>query len=231
MTLRDIEWTDLTLTPESTVRRGTPLTQNGAADAIAGVLAVGKPFIVDAFALAQESGQPAEPEMRLLASTHAFPYIRLALSIRPGDTYDVRFVGLDIALESQDDEAICWSMQPMRVDQEIKTRAESKVSSKLKLEIAELGAALTERDEYVVYQPTVEAFNLERADPAWELRPAPGRRLSGIQLLHLIVRMPQATKATARVTLRADISRQGFLWRYTARRAEDREDVCTIALP
>ena len=129
-----------------------------------------------------------------------------------------------------DGNALCWSMEPMKVDQEIKSKAEVSFSTKFKIKMAEIGGQEKESAEYVVYQPVVEAFNLQRADPAWELRAAHGKELSGVQLFHMVVQAPKMGKCQARVTLRADIVRQGFLLTYSARRRDLREDVATLTV-
>jgi hypothetical protein len=82
------------------------------------------------------------------------------------------------------------------------------------VKLAEVGASTKESAEYVVYQPVIEAFNLQRADPAWELRAAPGKQLSGIQLFHMVIRAPKGAQCHALVGIRADIIRQGFLFTY-----------------
>lgn len=224
MKLADLEWSDVTLVPGDAVR--DPRQED-----VAGLVRVAKPVVGDATALSRAAHQELDPEIKLLSSRYVFPYLRFAVSIRPGDNYDVRFVALDVNLESPHNEAICWSMQPLRVDQEIKARTESKLSSKLKLEVAEIGGEESEIGEYVIYQPTVEAFNLNQEDPAWELRSVEGRKLSGIQLLHMVVRLPKESTATARVSLRADISRRGFLWSYRARRSDQSEELFATPLP
>lgn len=224
MRIADIQWTDLTLTPADTLR-------GEVQDEVAGVISLGKPFVVDAAALALASQKELDPEINLFMPTHIFPYIRFAVSIRPGNKHDVRFVALDVELESPNNEAICWSMQPVRVEQEIKARIESKLSSKLKLEIAEIGSEGSIGSEYVIYQPEVEAFNLYKVNPAWELRAVEGRKLSGIQILHMIVRMPKDSNALSRVTLRADIFRKGFLWSYRVRRSDQSEEIFSTLLP
>lgn len=224
MKLADIEWTNVTLVGEKVRERSLK------SEEVDNIISIGKPIVGDAVTVARASGQELDPEIKGLSTTHVFPYVRFALSIRPGDKHDVRFIGFDVKLESPR-EAISWSMQPLRVDQEIKTRTESTLSSKLKVEIAEIGGDETAADEYVIYQPTVEAFNLNRDDPGWELRAAPGRQLSGIQILHMVVRLPKESTATARVSLRADISRRGFLFTYRARRSDTSEEICTAQLP
>jgi hypothetical protein len=225
MRLADIEWNDVTLVGETVRDAGFK------SDEVNDIISIGKPIVGDAVAVARASKQELDSELKLLSSTHLFPYVRFALSIRPGDKHDVRFVALDVRLESPGSEAISWSMQPIRVDQEIKTRTESKLSSKLKLEIAEIGGDESAMDEYVIYQPTVEAFNLNRNDPGWELRAAEGRKLSGIQILHMVVRLPKESTASARVSLRADIFRRGFLWTYRARSSDQSEEICATRLP
>jgi len=121
-------------------------------------------------------------------------------------------------------------MEPMKVEQELKSKVEATISSKLKVELAEVGGEAKESAEYVVYQPVLEAFNLMRADPAWELRAAPGKQLSGVQLFHIVVQAPKVGECRARVTLRADIMREGFLFSYHARRPDQAEDLATLVI-
>jgi hypothetical protein len=222
MKIAEVEWSEVTLVPEDVMRDEPP-------EEVDGVVSVGKPFVVDAIALARASREELDAEITLLAGTHVFPYLRLPLSIRPGDKHDIRFVALDVTLESNGGGAVCWSMEPMRVDQEIKVRTESKLTSKLGLKPVAISGSASESEEYIVYQPRVEAFGIGQANPGWEMR-AEGRKLSGVQIFHMVVQVPKAGKPLARVSLRADIWRRGILWPCRARRADQSEEIFAVAL-
>jgi hypothetical protein len=220
MSLTNVEWTELKLEPDDTAfRSGHAATK--------GVIAFGTPVTFDALALTKQANAEPDAEIQLMAREFSFTYVRLALSIRPGDDYTVRFVSMDLDLGP---DGVCWSMEPLKVEQQIKSRTESKVSSGLKLKLASLGSEIKDSDEFVVYQPTIEAFNLMRPDPAWELRAAPGRALSGTLLFHMIIRLPKRSSSVARISMRADVSQRGMLWNYRVRRPDNSEEIASIRL-
>jgi hypothetical protein len=218
MNLSDIAWQELDLAIEDRQRADAP-------EKLKGVLAFGEPVVHDCLALAKAAGQKPDAEMKLLSDQHRFTYLRLALTIRPQENLLVRFVSLDLVLGGN---ALCWSMEPMKIEQELKSKAEVSFSTKFKIKLAEFGGQTKESAEYVVYQPEIEAFNLQRSDPAWELRATVGKQLSGVQLFHIVVQAPKVGECQARVTLRADIIRKGFLLSYSARRPDRREDIATL---
>jgi len=220
MNVSDMAWQELDLALEERTRDNAP-------EKLRGVLAFGAPVAHDCFALAKAQGEQPDAEIQLLSDQYRFTYLRLALTIRPQEDLLVRFVSLDLALDGN---ALCWSMEPMKVEQKMKSKAEARFSTKFKLKLADIGSDAKESSEFVVYQPVVEAFNLQRADPAWELRAAPGKQLSGVQLFHLVVQAPKSGQSQARVTMRAEIMRQGFLFRYRVRRGDLREDIATVPL-
>jgi hypothetical protein len=220
MSLADIAWHELDLAINDRQRADAP-------EKLKGVLAFGEPVVLDCFALARAAKEDPDPGMKLLSDEHRFNYLRLALTIRPKENLVVRFVSLDLTL---DGDALCWSMEPMKVEQEIKAKAEVSFSTKFKIKMAEFGGGEKASQEYVVYQPVIEAFNLQRSDPGWELHAQTGKQLSGIQLFHMVVQAPKARECRARVSLRADIMGHGFLWNYTARRSDQREHVASFSI-
>jgi hypothetical protein len=216
----DLEWHDLDLTIDETQRSDAP-------EKLKGVLAFGEPVVYDSEALAKAAGKELDPELQLLSDQHRFSYMRLALTIRPQENMLVRFVSLDIGLDSG---ALCWSMEPMKIEQELKSKSEVSISSKLKVKLAEVGADEKESAEYVVYQPVIEAFNVQRADPAWELRAAPGKQLSGIQCFHMVIQAAKSEQCHAKVSVRAEIMRRGFIFNYRARRSDQSEEIAVVSV-
>lgn len=216
----DLKWQDLDLTADETQRGDAP-------EKLKGVLAFGEPVVYDSEEFARAAGKELDPELQLLTDQHRFSYMRLALTIRPQENMLVRFVSIDIRLDSG---ALCWSMEPMKVEQELKSKSEVSISSKLKVKLAEVGADEKESSEYVVYQPVIEAFNIQRADPAWELRAVPGKQLSGIQCFHMVIQAAKSEKCHAKVSVRAEIMRRGFIFNYRAQRADQSEDIAVISV-
>jgi hypothetical protein len=212
MRLADIEWQELDLMPENTVLQDPP--------ELRGVISVGSPWVFDAISYAEKSRIKLDPAVHLLLQKNRFFLVRLPISLRPTDKLSVRFLSVDTALESPGQRAVCFSMLPERVEQEIKVTAESELSSTLKLSIGDVGAEIGASDsgqaEYVVYQPNITAFNIGRPDPAWEFDPVEGRVLRGVQLLHLVVQAPKGVGCTGTVRIRADIVASGLLWNTVA---------------
>jgi len=220
LAILDLHWHELDLFSEDTLR-------GDSSDCLAGVLAIGEPVVFDCEALAKAGGDEPDAEMALLAADYRFTYLRLALSMRSADDIQVRFVSLDVTLHA---DSVCWSMQPLKIEQEVRVKGETKVSGKFKLKLLDLGAEEKDTEEYVAYQPLLEAFGLQRSDPAWELQATPGKRLHGIQLFHMVVRIPHGSTGVARVSIRADIRRRGFLFNYRARRASDQQEIGSVEL-
>jgi hypothetical protein len=220
----EIEWYDVELVPRQ-VR--THRQQN-----IAGIIAVSRrPFVFDAVKLAQLKQKALDPEIKLLLDKNVFSYIKLPVNIRPRDEVDVRFLSIEVVLASENKGAICWSMEPTRIEEEVKLKTESVLSGSLKLKDLELGTSDSLAQEFILYQPNIEAFGIGRENPAWEFTPTKGRKLSGIYILHMVVLVPKNTLAAGKVVIKADIFKEGLLWNYHVQRKEDSEDVLTIALP
>ena len=139
-----------------------------------------------------------------------FHYVRLPVSIRPRDPWTLRHLAVEIQLQSSIGEAVAWSMAPEKVVSEVKTKVNASLGSTFKLAPLEVSAKSEASDEYVTYQPNITAFNLGASDPAWEFWPTRGNALSGIQLLHLVVRQPRQAKSRGSVVLRAELAEK---WR------------------
>ena len=208
MKLSEIQWTDVDLVPQ--------VVRERKQETIQGVVMVGRPFVVDALTYAKAAKQSLDPSIQVLKKNFAFTYVRLPINIRPRDEYNVHFLSVDVELMSKDDGAICWSMEPLRVEQEIQLKTDAELSAGLKLQVAELGGKESASTEFVVYQPQIEAFGIGQKDPAWEFRPTKGRVLSGIQLLHMIIQLPVKSSVIGNISLKADILARGLLWNYRA---------------
>ncbi len=219
--LADIEWVDLDLVPE-TIR-------GGERRRIAAVASVGRPFVADAVALAKARHGRLEPEMGTLLRDHDFYYVRLPLSIRPHSDEDIRLLAVELELASAAG-AVCWSMEPLRVERAIKVGTTSKIGAGLKLEPFSASADEAVAHEFVVYQPQITAFGLGDARPAWEFRPTSGEKLSGVQLLHLTVQVAKKTSCRVVVRMHGDVRRSSWLLNFRLLTRDDQEEVQTFQL-
>jgi hypothetical protein len=75
-------------------------------------------------------------------------------------------------------------------------------------------------------------YRIGQSNPGWEMEPTAGSELRGVQILHMVVLIPNNTHATGIVTIKADIFKEGWLWNYHARNRKDGgEEVLKIDLP
>lgn len=222
MNINDIKWVDTVLVPLTTLGE-----QNKS---ISGVISVGEPFACNAVKLANIGGPTLDPEIQLMLDKFLFVYVRIPISIR-GKEFDVRFVGLDIDLGAEANQINCWSMQPLRVEQEIKVKTTSGINSKIDLKLIGIGGQESASGEVVVYQPTITAFGIGEAVPGWEFTPTEGRELNGVQLLHLVVKMRKGLHSKAKIKMKADLYRDGLLWNYCVLSRNNEETVQQVELP
>lgn len=208
MNLASVEWEDGALVSETTRSVGTQPLQ--------GLIKVGRPVILDAVKYHRASKQ-RDALMELLVGESDFYYVRLPLSFRPVEDVQLTLVSVALTLQGAGNGAEAWSMEPQKVLDEVKVGLEAKVDAGLKFAPAELSSSIGSSEEYIVYQPVIEAFNLGRPDPAWEFRPTKSRPLSGSQVLHLIIRQPRRTASQCQVTITGDAEDGrnffSFLWR------------------
>jgi hypothetical protein len=202
--LEEVSWQPITWVEEST-RRAVKEAETLAA-------AVGRPIVVDAMKYAKSSGAD-DALMALVADTSDFYYVRLPISVRPPDGTEMRLLSVNIELRATGGTADAWSMEPTHVQAELKVGTDAKLQANLKLGLIELGGEGGRSNEYVEYQPVLEAYNLGRADPAWEFRPADGRAVRGVQLLHLCVRQDKTATVEGAVSLSADLQRRNVITR------------------
>jgi hypothetical protein len=214
MLLEEIEGMDFDLRPVETMLHEPPIE-------LEGMIRVGVPDVFDAVAYATKAGQSIDPGTELLLEDSEFFLVRVPLSVRPRERVEVRFLAVECFLEGSSGPITCWSMTPERVEQEVTASTEVGLTAGLKVDIATLGVSSSAKNEYVVYQPNILAFGIGLEDPAWEFEPTKGRKLRGVQLLHLVVRAPRGTTGQGRIVIRADVVERGFIWNT---KAFDRED-------
>jgi hypothetical protein len=212
MTENHDEWTELLLVPETNLL--------DASGTLTRVVSMGKPHVYDAVTRAAARNERLGAEVQLSLRKYKFTYVRIPVTVHPRPNEEVRLLAVDVELHaSSNAEAICWSMEPMSIGQEVKRKAESKLSASLKLtaDVApSVGVGQTTSEEYLTYNSLVQAFNLNQDNPAWEVQPPQGGRLRGIYQFEMIVRTEQNARSWAEISIRADIFQKGSIFTYRA---------------
>ncbi|MEU9919644.1 hypothetical protein [Streptomyces sp. NPDC051001] len=184
-----------------------------------GILRIGEVLTFDAVKLA---GSDLDSQVGQLVADHDFTLVRIPVSVRPTKTANVRFMAVEIDMMG----GTCWSLDPDRVDDEIKVSSAVSVGAGLKPNVVEVSANHQRNTEYVIRRPSVLAFGVGLAEAAWEFTPARADALAGVQLLHLIAKTPRGTALSGTIAIRADIVAQGLLWNT---RAVGRDTTTTVA--
>lgn len=221
MKLNEIEWFNYSL--EASV------TRSDVEKKLENLISLGKPFVTDAIQMSKLENKNIDPELVLKSQTNNYYYLKLPLNIRP-QNYDIRFISLDINLRSENDEAVCWSIEPQRVDKEIKVKTDVGFSTKLGLKGFEIGTKDSIGEEYVHYQPVIEAFGLGETNSAWEMRSVKGKNLSGIMLFHMIIEVVKGKTGIAQVQVKADVFSKNMLWSYHAIKSDNSTNLLEIPL-
>lgn len=226
MNLESIDWTDLELQPAETLKAG-------ALDDWSDVeLRLGRPVVVDARKYFKNA-EAKDPAIELLKDKSDFYYVRLPVSVKPSQRWGVGLLGVKIDLANGQGAAEAWSMMPERVDNEQKISVSAKLSPSLKISGIEASIGeLQVGSEFIVYQPSIYAYNIGTSTPAWELTPTLGHQVRGIQLLHLVVRQPPNSNTSGKTQVTVELKRAGgFVWRLLGRPKGRIESQVTFSIP
>ena len=224
MELVDIPGVDLGLQLTETMLQDLP-------DELDRTFRIGELSCFDAVELAARGGSALAPEVQVLAREHAFSVVRIPISVRPPERATVRFLAVEVALRSDGDRAVSWSMDPEAVTDPVTVSTTLAVTAALTVAVAEVGPEAERTAEYVVRQPRITAFNVGAVDPAWEFLPTRASRLSGVQLLHLVVKAPERASWSGTVSVRADVTYRQMLWNTRAVRRDGELCVATFTGP
>src|ERR1700743_1866073 len=117
------------------------------------VVRIGEVLPFDAMQMAQNGGEKIEPEIDQLIEQNKFCLIRIPLNVRPTAKTTVRFLAVEVFLDRPD--ATCWSLDPDRVEEELKVTSSVKLTGSLKPKFVEVGASHERTTEYVVRIPRI----------------------------------------------------------------------------
>ncbi|MFC6063923.1 hypothetical protein [Streptomyces ochraceiscleroticus] len=184
-----------------------------------GILRIGEVLTFDAVKLA---GSDLDAQVSQLVADHDFTLVRIPVSVRPTEATKVRFMAVEIDMAG----GTCWSLDPDRVDDEIKVSSAISVGAGLKPNVVEISANHQRSSEYIIRRPSVLAFGVGLDEAAWEFNPARADALAGVQLLHLVAKTPRGTALSGTIGIKADIVAQGLLWNT---RAVGRDATTTVA--
>jgi hypothetical protein len=207
--LDEIVWQDLELRLEETMLQQPP-------DDLTGIVRIGEPTVIDAVELARARGTELDAEVRLQLGHHDFTAVRLPLSVGPSGSALVDFLAVDIRLDAGGRPVTAWSMDPERVEDEVRVTTTMGLTGKLSVHLAEVSPTAQQSAEHLVRQPRIKAYRLGCADPIWQFTPSPSRDLDGHQLLHLVVRSPKGAAWSGTVGIRVGIQANGWPWPFRA---------------
>jgi hypothetical protein len=183
---------------------------------LTGLVRIGEVTTLDAVRRADLDSVALDAAVRMLGQDHDFTLVRLPLTIRPTNGVTVGFLAVEVTLTAPDAAAVCWSMDPLRVDDEVKLTTTATVNAKLAVRLPDLAAGSEKKSEYVIRQPRVIAYNVGATDPAWEFVPTRSERLAGVQLLHLVVKSVRGVAWSGAVGVRLDVQARGWPWPFRA---------------
>lgn len=192
------------------------------------IFRVGEVLTFDATRLAEGAGEEVDPQVRQLIDQNTFKLIRLPLNIRPNPKTSVRFLAVEITLDQPG--TTCWSLDPERVEEELKVTSSLKLSGSLKPKIVEISASHESSTEFIVRTPRIMGFGIGLSEFAWEFTPTPGHPLSGVQMLHSVVKSSLGSSTNGYVRIRADLVTHGMLWNTQAVNPDDSTDVANFQL-
>jgi hypothetical protein len=192
------------------------------------ILRIGEVLTFDAIQLAEDAGEEVDPQVRQLIDKNTFKLVRLPFNIRPNMKTSVRFLAVEITLDQPG--TTCWSLDPERVEEELKVTSTLKLSGSLKPKIVEIGASRESSMEYTVRTPRIMGFGIGLSEFAWEFKPAQGHPLSGVQMLHFVVKSSLGSSTNGYVRIRADLVAHGMLWNTQAINPDDSTDVAHFQL-
>lgn len=218
------------LRKESSADEGEISTLRGKKNKVA----VGFPYYEKLTSRLQNLKEEIPYEINRLTDEYDFHYVRLTCSFLPDN--DCRFewarFGVDLKLKgkgSVQTKPISWDISPSEVFSTIKCKRDISFTPELKFKIipevvdAEIKGGVNESKEYVVYEPQITSFGLNRPNVIWEFRNTKERGIIGNKSLLLIVKAPKGTKVNGRFLIGAEVSSKLSKWfPYPVKNSDDR---------
>jgi hypothetical protein len=212
----ELDMLDLELFPETrAVKKGEAPSKVP----LDGWVSLGRPQV-----LALRPQEMTDPSLKLALEAQqdrvAHFLVHLACTFKAPEDARLDNAWLEVLLACEDPQApppIAWSMAP-KVEREtatLKTSLELKPSFKGYGVELSLGGISSETNRETQAEVHLEALNELQSNPTWEFTKTPHRAIRGVHRLELIVQAPRRHRCTGAVSLRASVSRKGWVpWTY-----------------
>jgi len=197
-------------------------------------VAVGLPYYENLTSRIQNLNEEIPYEIRRLTDEFDFHYTRFACSFLPD--HDCRFewarFGIDLVSEnskSDQPKPISWDITPSEILTPVKYKREISFSPELKFSIipeivdAGISGAFNESKEYVVYEPQITSFGLNRSNVIWQFKSTKQQGIFGNKTLLVIIKAPKDSKVKGKFLIGAEVSSRLSKWMpFPVRNSDDR---------
>ncbi|NWJ98852.1 MAG: hypothetical protein HXX20_24180 [Chloroflexi bacterium] len=187
-----------------------------------GRIQIGDPVVLPAVPLLKKSGEEIPADIQLQLKQYDFYLVQFACSFQAGDNSRFHQANFEIKLitEPQDPAspvagaAMAYDLYPEKVEDEIKVSKnftlgpDFKIKAKLgpvEAEASVVPLKIENKQEYVVYNPKLEAFGRQASDISWQFSRTKSHEIGGAQALSVLVRKPKGSKVKAKLSLTASL--------------------------
>ena len=173
----------------------------------------------------QEQSQKMSYEINRAKDKYAFHYATLSCSILPDN--DCRFdwvrFGIELSAKPESKKSstimkpVAHYLFPTEINSEIKYKKESDISPELKLNFFEIvdasvGGSITQSMEYIIYEPQITSFGINKSTVAWNFKRTKEKGILGDKLLFLVVKAPKDSMVKGRFLLGGEVSSHFSNW-------------------
>jgi hypothetical protein len=184
--LPKLTFTDLVLTPEQAPTRKTPVVD------VDEVVTIGGPVSVPVKLEDIPEDDEARPFIADRADEFAFYLLHLSCTVPPRDGDQLTQVSLEFDLSRADGKLpgpTAVSMTPERLDKPVELSRTIKLGAALKA----IDAEVQRVEKSVKDEVYLQALNLHRSDPGWQLYRTPLVPIRGMQKFVMVVQAPKVT--------------------------------------
>jgi hypothetical protein len=172
----------------------------------------------------QEQNQEISYEINKMKDKYDFNYAILSCSFLPDN--DCRFdwgrFGIELSAEPKSGEPssikpVAHYLFPTEVNSEIRYKREIAITPELKINLFEvidgdMGANISESKEYIIYEPQITGFGINRSTLAWNFSNTKAKGICGDKLVLVVIRGPKNSKIKGRFLLGGEVSSRLSNW-------------------
>ncbi|HKI09434.1 MAG TPA: hypothetical protein VKA09_13655 [Nitrososphaeraceae archaeon] len=188
-------------------------------------VAVGLPYYENLTSRLQALNEKIPYEIKRLMNDYDFHYVRLTCSFLPDNDciFEWARFGIELNAKPKSEEPstglkpIAHYLFPTEVNSEMKYKREMDITPELKLnlfEVVDVGAeaSFSESKEYVIYEPQITSFGLNRSEVVWQFKKTKEKGIWGDKSLLVVVRSPKGSEVKGRFLIGAQISSHLSKW-------------------